>query len=200
MGAALISERLKIYEGQDYESLAHHHAGAQSRGCGRFSNACVDIKRTHERVAVIAEFRAKETLAAEEEAKVKGASSAGKELKWLPGGNAQRSRSAGAQERAYERALALPCRRLICTKCWAESGLAAPGYRKAIELKPETLVFEEGPVSTAAPAFTWKRRQRMTDVLFLVEVGDAPARKPGLYAAGAHRAWHGHGEHFLPRH
>ena len=30
-------------------------------------------------------------------------------------------------------------------------------------------------------SFTWKRRQRMTDVLFVVEAGDAPARKPKAF-------------------
>jgi hypothetical protein len=43
---------------------------------GDFENARVDIKRTHEREAIIAEFRSKETLAAEEEAKSKGAAAA----------------------------------------------------------------------------------------------------------------------------
>ena len=60
-----------------------------------------------------------------------------------------------------------------------ESGLAAPGYPKAIELKPETGVLEEGLRGLDnRTSFTWKRRQRMTDVLFVVEAGDAPARKP----------------------
>ena len=63
-----------------------------------------------------------------------------------------------------------------------ESGLAAPGYRKAIELKPNTGVLEEGLRGLdTRTSFTWKRRQRMTDVLFLVEAGDAPARKPKAF-------------------
>ena len=39
---------------------------------GDYENARVDIKRTHEREAIIAEFRAKETLAAEEEPRPMG--------------------------------------------------------------------------------------------------------------------------------
>ena len=63
-----------------------------------------------------------------------------------------------------------------------EPGLAAPGYRKAIELKPETGVLEEGLRGLdTRTGFTWKRRQRMTDVLFVVEAGDAPARKPTAF-------------------
>ena len=59
-----------------------------------------------------------------------------------------------------------------------EPGMAAPGYRKAIELKPDTGVLEEGLRGLdSRTSFTWKRRQRMTDVLFVIEAGDAPARK-----------------------
>ena len=60
-----------------------------------------------------------------------------------------------------------------------EPGLAAPGYRKAIELKPNSPVLEEGLRGLdQRTSFTHRRRQRMTDVLFLVEAGSAPARKP----------------------
>ncbi len=63
-----------------------------------------------------------------------------------------------------------------------KSGLAAPGYRKAMELEPETGVLEEGLRGLDdRPRFTWKRRQRMTDVLFVVGAGDAPARKPKAF-------------------
>jgi len=60
-----------------------------------------------------------------------------------------------------------------------EPDLAAPGYRHAIELKPGTAVLDEGLRGLdERTSFTWKRRQQMTDVLFIVEAGDAPARKP----------------------
>ena len=66
VGAALVSERLKVYEGQDYEKVWLTTRLALNRvALGDFENARVDIKRTHEREAVIAEFRVKETLAAE---------------------------------------------------------------------------------------------------------------------------------------
>ena len=81
LGAALISERLKVYEGQDYEKVWLTTRLALNRvAVGDFENARVDIKRTHEREAIIAEFRSKETLAAEEEAKSKGATSGSKEI------------------------------------------------------------------------------------------------------------------------
>ena len=84
-GAALISERLKVYEGQDYEKVWLTTRLALNRiAVGDYENARVDIKRTHEREAIIAEFRAKETLAAEEEAKANGAASGSKEINGYP--------------------------------------------------------------------------------------------------------------------
>ena len=65
VGAATISERLKVYEGQDYEKVWLTTRLALNRvASGDLDTARVDIKRTHEREAVIAEFRAKETAAA----------------------------------------------------------------------------------------------------------------------------------------
>ena len=58
VGAALISERLKSYEGQDYEKVWLTTRLALNRmAVGDFENSRVDIKRTHEREAIIAEFR-----------------------------------------------------------------------------------------------------------------------------------------------
>ena len=85
MGAALISERLKVYEGQDYEKVWLTTRLALNRlAQGDLDRARVDIKRTHEREAIIAELRAKETAKAETEAKAKGADAKGKELNGYP--------------------------------------------------------------------------------------------------------------------
>ena len=181
VGAALISERLKNYEGQDYEKVWLTTRLAMNRvALGDFENARVDIKRTHEREAIIAEFRSKETLAAEEEAKSKGAAAGGKELNGYPV-ETLNDPEVLALKNGYQNA---PSHYLagFMYEVLGESGLAAPGYRKAIELKPETGVLEEGLRGLDnRTSFTWKRRQRMTDVLFVVEAGDAPARKPKAF-------------------
>ena len=181
VGAALISERLKNYEGQDYEKVWLTTRLAMNRvALGDFENARVDIKRTHEREAIIAEFRAKETLAAEEEAKSKGATSGGKELNGYPV-ETLNDPEVLALKNGYQNALSHYLAGFMY-EVLGESGLAAPGYRKAIELKPETGVLEEGLRGLDnRTSFTWKRRQRMTDVLFVVEAGDAPARKPKAF-------------------
>ena len=181
VGAALISERLKNYEGQDYEKVWLTTRLAMNRvAVGDFENARVDIKRTHEREAVIAEFRSKETLAAEEEAKSKGAAAGGKELNGYPV-ETLNDPEVLALKNGYQNALSHYLAGFMY-EVLGESGLAAPGYRKAIELKPETGVLEEGLRGLDnRTSFTWKRRQRMTDVLFVVEAGDAPARKPKAF-------------------
>ena len=181
VGAALISERLKVYEGQDYEKVWVTTRLALNRmAVGDFENARVDIKRTHEREAIIAEFRSKETLAAEEEAKSKGAAAGGKELNGYPV-ETLNDPEVLALKNGYQNALSHYLAGFMY-EVLGESGLAAPGYRKAIELKPETGVLEEGLRGLDnRTSFTWKRRQRMTDVLFVVEAGDAPARKPKAF-------------------
>ena len=181
VGAALISERLKNYEGQDYVKVWLTTRLAMNRvALGDFENARVDIKRTHEREAIIAEFRSKETLAAEEEAKSKGAAAGGKELNGYPV-ETLNDPEVLALKNGYQNALSHYLAGFMY-EVLGESGLAAPGYRKAIELKPETGVLEEGLRGLDnRTSFTWKRRQRMTDVLFVVEAGDAPARKPKAF-------------------
>ncbi|GAB3361421.1 MULTISPECIES: COG3014 family protein [Giesbergeria] len=181
LGASLISERFKVYEGQDYEKVWLTTRLALNRmALGDFENARVDIKRTHEREAVIAEFRAKEMVAAEEEAKSKGASSASKEISGYPV-ETLNDPEVLALKNGYQNALSHYLAGFLY-EAINEPGMAAPGYRKAIELKPETRVLEEGLRGLdSRTSFTWKRRQGMTDVLFVVEAGEAPARKPKAF-------------------
>jgi len=181
LGAATISERLKVYEGQDYEKVWLTTRLALNRvAAGDMDNARVDIKHTHEREAVIAEFRSKETSAAEEEAKTKGVKASGKEINGYPV-ETLNDPEVLALKNGYQNALSHYLAGFLY-EVLNEPGLAAPGYRKAIELKPETGVLEEGLRGLDdRTSFTHKRRQRMTDVLFVVEAGDAPARKPRAF-------------------
>lgn len=177
-GASLISERLKPYEGQDYEKVWLTTRLALNRVAEHdWENARVDIKRTHEREAVIAEFRAKETAAAEEEAKNKGAAVNLKELNGYPV-ESLNDPEVLKLKNGYQNALSHYLAGFLY-EVLNESGLAAPGYRKAIELKPDTPILEEGLRGLDdRTGFTHRRKQRMTDVLFIVEAGQAPARKP----------------------
>jgi uncharacterized protein len=180
-GAALISERLKPYEGQDYEKVWLTTRLALNRIAEKdWDNARVDIKRTHEREAVIAAFRAKETAAAEEEAKSKGATVSGKELNGYPIESLNDPEVLKLRN-GYQNALSHYLAGFLY-EVLNESGLAAPGYRKAIELKPDTPLLDEGLRGLdERTGFTHRRKQRMTDVLFIIETGNAPARKPRTF-------------------
>lgn len=57
-----------------------------------------------------------------------------------------------------------------------EPSLAAPGYRKAIELRPDLPVLEEG-LRGLDKRTSFRRQKGATDVLFVVESGNAPIRK-----------------------
>lgn len=181
LGAATISERLKDYEGQDYEKVWLTTRLALNRVAAKDLEAArVDIKRTHEREAVIAEFRAKETVEAEEEAKTKGVQASGKELSGYPV-ETLNDPEVLALKNSFQNALSHYLAGFLY-EAMNEPGLAAPGYRKAIELKPEASILEDGLKGLdQRTSFTHKRRQRMTDVLFVVEAGDAPARKPKAF-------------------
>lgn len=181
LGAAAISERLKVYEGQDYEKVWLTTRLALNRIAeGDFDAARVDIKRTHEREAVIAEFRAKETSAAEEEAKSKGVTQSNQEINGYPV-ETLNDPEVLALKNGYQNALSHYLAGFLY-EVLNEPGLAAPGYRKAIELKPGVKLLEEGLGGLDnRTSFTHKRRQQMTDVLLIVEAGDAPARKPKAF-------------------
>ena len=181
VGASLISERLKEYEGQDYEKVWLTTRIAMNRiGVSDFDKARVDVKRTHEREATIAEFRSKETSEAEAEAKAKGAQTTNTELNGYPV-ETLNDPEVLALKNGYQNALSHYLAGFLY-EALNESGLAAPGYRKAIELRPGVGVLEEGLSGLdSRTSVTWKRKQRQTDVLFLVEYGTAPARVPKAF-------------------
>lgn len=181
LGAAVVSERLKVYEGQDYEKVWLTTRIALNRiGQLDLDKARVDIKRTHEREAVIAEFRSKETSQAEEEAKAKGGAVKSKEINGYPV-ESLNDPEVLALKNGYQNALSHYLAGFLY-EALNEPGLAAPGYRKAIKLTPNAPALEEGLRGLdERTSFTWKRKQRMTDVLFVVEAGTAPARIPRAF-------------------
>jgi len=56
-----------------------------------------------------------------------------------------------------------------------EPSLAAPGYRKAIELRPDFPVLEDG-LAGLDKRTSFRRQKGVTDVLFIIEADNAPAR------------------------
>lgn len=175
ISATFLGDASRDYEGQDYEKVMLTTRMAMDRiNLGDLDNARVDIKRTHEREAVIAEFRAKETVAAEEEAKSKGVTTGNKELNGYPV-ETLNDPEVLKLKNGYQNALSHYLAGFVY-EALNEPGLAAPGYRKAIELRPDLPVLEDG-LKGLDQRTSFRRQKGVTDVLFVVEAGNSPARQ-----------------------
>jgi uncharacterized protein len=175
VGAVFMGDASRTYEGQDYEKVMLTTRMAMNRlNLGDLDTARVDIKRTHEREAIIAEFRARETAEAEKEAADKGIATASKELNGYPV-ETLNDPEVLKLKNGYQNALSHYLAGFVY-EALNEPGLAAPGYRKAIELRPDLPVLEEG-LRGLDQRTSFRRQKNMTDVLFIVESGNAPARQ-----------------------
>lgn len=175
VGAVLMGDNSRDYEGQDYEKVMLTTRMAMNRvNMGDLDTARVDIKRTHEREAVIAEFRAKETEKAEAEAKEKGVKPGAKELNGYPV-ETLNDPEVLKLKNGFQNALSHYMAGFVY-EALNEPSLAAPGYRKAIELRPDLPVLEEG-LRGLDKRTSFRRQKGVTDVLFVIESGNAPARK-----------------------
>ncbi|MCU6435126.1 hypothetical protein LPB67_15215 [Undibacterium sp. Jales W-56] len=174
VGALIMGDNSRDYEGQDYEKVMLTTRMAMNRlNLGDLDTARVDIKRTHEREAVIAEFRAKETADAEKEAKEKGVTSTSKELNGYPV-ETLNDPEVLKLKNGYQNALSHYLAGFVY-EALNEPGLAAPGYRKANELRPDLPVLEDG-LKGLDQRTSYRRKKGVTDVLFVIEAGNSPAR------------------------
>lgn len=174
IGATLLGDSSRQYEGQDYEKVMLSTRMAMDRlSMGDLDNARVDIKRTHEREAVIAEVRAKELAKAEAEAKSKGATTESKELTGYPVETLNDPEVLKLRN-GYQNALSHYLSGFVY-EVLDEPSLSAPGYRKAIELRPGYPVLEDG-LAGLDKRTSFRRQKGVTDVLFIIEADSAPAR------------------------
>ncbi|MGB7479964.1 MAG: hypothetical protein WA924_06545 [Burkholderiaceae bacterium] len=174
-GALLLGDGSRTYEGQDYEKVMLTTRMAMNRlGLGDLDTARVDIKRTHEREAVIAAFRARETAEAEKEAQDKGITTDARELNGYPIETLNDPQVLELKN-GFQNALSHYMAGYVY-EALNEPSLAAPGYRKAIELRPNLAVLEEG-LRGLDQRTSFRRKKGVTDVLFVIEAGHAPARK-----------------------
>ena len=172
--SVLLNDKSTPYEGHDYEKvmlttrLALDHLAR-----GDFDTARVDIKRTHEREAVIAELRKKELQKTEEEASKRGTKTSFKELNGYPVQTIDNP-EVNALRNSYESAFSHYLAGFVY-EALGEPSLAAAGYRRAIELQPNHPQLEDALAGLDARVVA--RNDGYTDVLFVVESGTAPARQ-----------------------
>lgn len=175
VGATLLGDGTRDYEVQDYEKVMLTTVMALNRlSQGDLDTARIDIKRTHEREAIIAEFRAKQTEEAEAKAKEKGAQVKTAELQGYPTETLNDPEVLGLKN-GYQNALSHYLSGFVY-EALNEPSLAAPGYRQAIQLRPGSTVLEAG-LEGLDQRRGQQRKNGATDVLFVIESGNAPARE-----------------------
>lgn len=170
---SVVSERLTSYEGQDYEKVMLTVRMALGRmALGDWENARVDIRRTHEREDLIASLRDKEYAKVAEQARTEKASSGFEPIKLsqVDGYPVKQIEDPqlGQLKNSYQNALSHYLAGFLY-EALNEPGLAAAGYQKAAELAPggrQALASLDRRAGRAMPGHT--------DVLFLVEYGEAP--------------------------
>jgi len=171
VGTVLLNDKTRRYDGHDYEKvmlttqLALNHLLN-----GDWDSARIEIKQMHEREALIARVLAEDKEELEAESQKKGVKTTFKDLNGYPVESLDAPEVTALKngnQSAFSHYLAG-----YVFESLNEPGLAAPGYRQAIELNPNIAILEEG----LAGLETRPRSQfNQTDVLFVVESGTAPS-------------------------
>ncbi|CAM4309842.1 COG3014 family protein [Kerstersia similis] len=175
ISATLFGDGMRDYEGQDYEKVMLTTRMAMNRlNMGDLENARVDIRRTHEREALIAEARSRANAEVEAQAQEQGVEVEQKEISGYPVEIFDDPAVIGLKN-GYQNALSHYLAGFVY-ETLNEPSLAAAGYRQAIELRPDETTLQAGLEGLE------ERQRRLatakeTDVLFVIETGLAPARR-----------------------
>lgn len=143
LGSFVISDTTRRYDGRDYEKVfINVRLALDHIALGDWSSARTEIKKMHEREAIIAEFRSKEVDAAKEKAEKDGLKATSiKELNGYPVESLD-DPQVRALKNSYESAFANYLAGFVYESL-GEPSLAAAGYRKAIEMRPGDKLLEE---------------------------------------------------------
>lgn len=190
LSSYIINDKLRVYEGQDYEKVMITTRLAMNLlALGDWDNARVEIKRTHEREALIAEYRGREYAKVEEEAKARGIKTSFRELNGYPVETID-TKEVRELKNAYQNALSHYLAGFVY-EALGEPSLAAPGYRQAIELRPGQTLLEDslGGLDDRL-AIT---DDGNVDTLIVIESGSAPGRASQQFTlpvpVGAYGEW-----------
>ena len=170
----IVNDKVRAYEGHDYEKvMLTTRVALNFLALGDLDNARVAIKQTHEREAVIADLRGKEVYEVERDAQKRGARTSFKELNGYPVQTIDNP-EVNALKNSYQSALSHYLAGYVY-EALGEPSLAAAGYRQAIELQPHQPLLEQalGGLDQRVAAAD----DGLTDTLFVVEAGTAPARQ-----------------------
>ena len=168
----LVSDKVRVYEAHDYEKvMLLTYMALNQLALGRYEEARVAIKQTHELEAAIERSHERALAEVQAEAKKRGAVTSFKELNGYPVETIDNP-EVNALKNGYQSALSHYLAGFVY-EALGEPSLAAPGYRLANELQPNREALEE-----ALRGLDQRVRavpDGMADVLFIVSSGAAPA-------------------------
>ena len=168
---SIINDKLRRYDGYDYEKVMLTTQMALNQlALNDFDGARADIKKTHEREALIARQRELEYEKIEEAAKAQGARVHYRDLQGYPVVMLE-SPAVIALKNGYQSAFSHYLAGFTY-EALGEKDLAAPGYRQAIELRPDVAFFQQALRDLDSPGL----KADESDVLIIVQSGLAPAR------------------------
>ena len=173
IGSFLVNDTLRRYDGRDYEKVfLSVRLALDHLALGNWQDARTEVKKMHEREAIIAEFRSRDLEDAKKQSEGKGLKTTSfKELDGYPVETLD-DPSVRALKNAYESAFANYLAGFVY-EALGETSLAAAGYRKSIEMRPGEKMLEDSLKSLDGRIN--KRAKRSVDTLIVVETGSAPA-------------------------
>jgi hypothetical protein len=172
IGSVTLNDKTRRYDGHDYEKVMLSTQLALDHLLnGDWDFARTEIKKTHEREAIIAEVRAKEIDEVEKESKEKGIGTTFKDLKGYPV-ETLNSPEITSLKNGYQSAFSHYLAGFVY-EALGEPSLASAGYRQAIELRPNVKMLEDGLAGLDTRPRQHKPNE--TDVLMVVESGVAPS-------------------------
>lgn len=174
-GSFLVNDKVRRYEGYDYEKvMLTTQMALNLLALNDFDGARTEIKKTHEREAVIAELRDKEYLKREDEAEKQGVKTQYKDLQGYPLESLDAPEVVNLKN-SYQSAFSHYLAGFVY-EALGEKDLAAPGYRKAAELRPNTPLLEQALLDLDKPASKKGSKDADSDILIVVQGGLAPSR------------------------
>lgn len=174
MGSFLVSDRVRRYDGQDYEKVfLSTRLTLNHILLGNFDHARIEMKKTYEREKLIESFREKEYDKLREEGEKKEVKTDTKELadKGYPMDELD-TPEVRALKNGFQNAFAHYLAGYFF-EVTGEPSLAEPGYRNALALRPNSRHIRD----RLARVGQRKPGPKEADVLFVIESGFAPAWK-----------------------
>lgn len=174
IGSFLVSDRVRRYDGQDYEKVfLSTKLTLDHVLLGDVDKARVEMKKTYERESLIKDFRETEYDKLKEEQDKQGVKTDLKDLK-AKGYPIDELDTADVRElkNGYQNAFSHYLAGYFF-EVTGEYSLAEPGYRNALALQPNSKLIKDKVDNVGSN----KPGANETDVLFVVETGFAPAWK-----------------------